>query len=91
MITKEEYKKENIDTVKENEEWAIRTNEEIQILYGIPDLITEIKRSRLRWTGNVQRMEDSNLVKKVFQGKPQGCRSTGRSRKWWLYDVDVAS
>lgn len=74
--------------VKENEEWRIRTNAELKILYGESDLVTEIKRSRLRWLGHVQRMEDSNPVKKVFLGKPQGRRSRGRPRKRWLEDVE---
>jgi hypothetical protein len=40
--------------------------------YKEPDIVTEIKRNRLRWIGLVERMEDSRSVKKIFKGKPEG-------------------
>jgi hypothetical protein len=43
--------------VSENGTWRPRTNKEIADLYKEPDIVTEIKRNRLRWIGHVERME----------------------------------
>jgi AAA+ ATPase superfamily predicted ATPase len=74
--------------VCENGTWRPRTNEETADLYKEPDIVTEIKRNRLRWIGHVERMEDSRSVKKIFKGKPEGRRGTGRPRKRYLDDVE---
>jgi hypothetical protein len=74
--------------VSENGTWRPRTNKETEDLYKEPDIVTEIKRNRLRWIGHVERMEDSRSVKKIFKGKPEGRRGTGRPRKRYLDDVE---
>jgi hypothetical protein len=43
--------------------WRIRSNLEIQNMYKSPDIVTEIKVSRLKWLGRVVRMEDTRLAK----------------------------
>jgi hypothetical protein len=65
--------------VSENGTWRPRTNKETADLYNEPDIVTEIKRNRLRWIGHVERMEDSGSVKKIFKGKPEGSKGTGRN------------
>jgi hypothetical protein len=74
--------------VSENGTWSPRRNKEIADLYKEPDIVMEIKRNRLRWIGHVERMEDSRNVKKIFKGKPEGRRGTGRPRKRYLDDVE---
>jgi hypothetical protein len=73
--------------VSENGTWRPRTNKEIADLYKEPEIVTEIKRNRLRWIGHVERIEDSRSVKKIFKGKPEDRRGTGRPRKRYLDGV----
>lgn len=74
--------------VNDNGQWRIRKNEEIKDLYKLPDIVADIKSSRLRWLGHVERMPESSVVKKVYKGKPGGRRLQGRPRKRWLDDVE---
>jgi hypothetical protein len=36
-------------------------------------------------------MEHGRIVKKTFEGKPEGSRRTGRPRLRWLEDVEKSS
>jgi hypothetical protein len=54
----------------------------IQELFKQPDIVVTI----IRWAGHVQRMPETRSAKKVFLGKPDGRRRTGRPRKRWLDD-----
>lgn len=74
--------------VREEEGWRTRRNREVQELYGQPDLVVKIKQGRIRWAGHVQRMPETQTVKKVFIGKPDGRRRRGRPRKRWIEDVE---
>jgi len=44
----------------------MRTNTEVQELYRNPDNTAEIKSGRIRCLGDVWRMADSSVPKKVF-------------------------
>ena len=57
-----------------------RTNEEVRQLYGELDIVTEIKKGRLRWMGHVERMSEEWVVKRLYQNTPEGSRSVGRPR-----------
>jgi hypothetical protein len=46
----------------------IRTNKELYVKYKSSNLVTEIKRARLRWVGHVERMPASRLAKKIYSG-----------------------
>ena len=72
----------------ENGVWRSRYNEELYELYGKPSILGEIKSSRLKWLGHVERREKSSLLHKIYKGKPGGRRCTGRPRKTWLSDVE---
>jgi hypothetical protein len=74
--------------VNDNGQWRIRKNEEIKALYNKPDIVGDIKSSRLRWLGHVERMAEDRVVKKVFKGKTGRRRLQGRPRKRWLDDVE---
>jgi hypothetical protein len=69
--------------------WRIRSNLEIQNMYKSPDIVTEIKVTRLEWLGHVVRLEDTRLPKMVFNAKPEGRRGVGRPRLRWLDDVEA--
>jgi hypothetical protein len=59
---------------KENEVWLIRTNEELKELHNKPDIVAEIRSRRIGWLGHVIRMEDGQIVKKLFKEKLGGSR-----------------
>jgi hypothetical protein len=50
--------------VQDNGQWRIRYKEMYE-LYSEPDLVTCIKLKRLQWAGHVQRMEGTQIPKKV--------------------------
>jgi transcription termination factor 2 len=67
----------------------IRSNVEIQNMYKLPDIVTEVKVRRLEWLGHVVRMEDTRLPEVVFNAKPEGRHGVGRPRLRWLNDVEA--
>jgi hypothetical protein len=52
-------------------------------LYPSPDIIRQIKSSRMRWAGHVARMGEGRNVCRVLVGKPKGKRPLGRPRRRW--------
>ena len=61
----------------ENEEWRRLHNEELHSLYLSPNIARVIKSRRLRWAGNVARMEEGRSIFKILTGKPTGKRPFG--------------
>jgi hypothetical protein len=68
--------------------WRIRTNLELQNVYQSPDIVTEIKVSRLEWLGRIIRMDGARMAKNVFVSKPEGRRDIGRQKLRWMDDVE---
>ena len=62
--------------------WRIRTNMEIQQIYGEPDIVTDIKQSRTNPVvrGCPENVRDSTL-KNIFRGRHGGRRRRGWPRK----------
>jgi hypothetical protein len=52
-------------------EWNKLHNEELHILYSSPNIITQIKSRRMRWTGRVARMGEERNVYKVLLRKSE--------------------
>jgi hypothetical protein len=48
-------------------------------LYKDLDIIADIKKETLEWTGHVVRIDRGETVKKIFESKPEGSRR-GRPR-----------
>jgi len=67
--------------------WRSRTNEEVRQLFGELDIVTEIKKGRLRWLGHVERTSEERVVKTLYQNIPEGSRSVGRPRLRWMDTV----
>ncbi len=42
-----------------------------------------VKRSTLRWFGHIERMENDEFVKKVYQGSAEGPNGRGRPLRRW--------
>ena len=67
----------------ENGEWRRLHNEEIHSLYHPPNIVRVIKSRRLRWAGNVARMEKGRSAFKILTGKPTRKRPLRRPRRRW--------
>jgi hypothetical protein len=52
-------------------------------LYRSLNIIRVIKSRRLRWTGQVARMEKNGSAFKIVAGKPTGKRPLRRPRRRW--------
>lgn len=63
--------------------WRARYNHEIYQRYKDTPIVMHIKLMRLRWAAHVQRMPDTRVAKKVFEGQPVGRRRAGRPRARW--------
>ena len=64
-----------------NENWFTK----IVIYYNrwSPNIVRVIKSRRLRWAGDVARMEEGRSAFKILTGKPTGKRPLGRPRRRW--------
>jgi hypothetical protein len=51
-------------------EWGKLHSEKLHILYSSPNIIKQIKSRRMRWAGQVARMEEERNVYRVLIGKP---------------------
>lgn len=74
-------------TIGEDGEWRQRYNREIENIVSEPNIIGEIKSSRLRWLGHVERMGEDRAVRKAYLGQPSGRRPVGRPRYRWKDEV----
>ena len=48
-----------------------------------PNIVRVNKTRRLRWAGNVARMEEGRSAFKILRGTPTGKRPSGRPRRRW--------
>ena len=67
--------------------WRIKTNQEIIDRLKGQNIIGFIKKQRLNWLGQVERMTEDNNVKKIKRWKPMSKRPTGRPKLRWEDDV----
>jgi hypothetical protein len=61
--------------------WRKLHNEELHAVYTSPNVIRMIKSWRMRWAGDVTRMEEKGNTCKVLVAKPEGKMSLGRPRR----------
>jgi hypothetical protein len=64
-------------------------NEELRNLYSSPSVIRMKKSRRMRWAGNVARMETKMNACRILVGKPEGKRPLGRSRRRWVNNIKM--
>jgi len=70
-------------------EWRRLHNEELNGLYCSPNIVRVIKFGRMRWAGNVARMDEERGVYRVLVGKPEGRRPMGRPRRRWVGNIRI--
>ena len=65
-------------------------------MYGSPNIVRVNKSKRLRWAGQVARMEKGSCAFKILIGKPTGKRPLGWHRRRWednirmdLKEIDI--
>ena len=76
--------------INENGVFRRRYNHELEAIYGKPDIISDIKRNRLRWLGHIVRMKEGRVTRSLFMKKPPfGTRSAGRQRLTWEESVKM--
>jgi hypothetical protein len=69
----------------------IRTNDELQVMCRKPNIVTTLNVRRLGWAGHLVRMSVDRTVKKVFSGKPDGRRQSGRPKRLDCIENDLKS
>ena len=52
-------------------------------MYRLSNIVRVTKSKRLRWEGNVAKMEEGRSIFKILTGKPIGERPLGRRRRRW--------
>jgi hypothetical protein len=52
--------------IKINNEWKLRTNEELNNILANQDIVRFIKSQRIRWIGHLKRMDKNRLPKRVM-------------------------
>jgi len=51
------------------------------------DIVRFIKAQRIKWLGDIQRMDQARPTEKLLDWKPMGTRTVGRPRQRWQEDV----
>jgi hypothetical protein len=64
-------------------------NEELNVLYPLPNIVRVVKSRRMRWTGHVEFMGEGRGVHRMLVGKPEGKRPLGRPRRRWEDNIKI--
>ena len=66
-------------------------NEEVRRRAGIErELVSRADQRVLRWFGDVERMDDCRMARRVLMAEVSGARVRGRPRLGWMDGVNVA-
>ena len=76
----------------ENGEWKGRANRELEEKNKGENIVKWIKEQRISWLGQLERMEEDRMPKKIFTQELEGTRRRGRRpRKRWKEEVKRSS
>jgi len=64
-------------------------NEQLRVLYSLPNIVRVVKSRRMRLTGHVARVGEGRGVHRVLVGKPEGKRPLGRPRHRWEDNIKI--
>jgi hypothetical protein len=74
-------------TQKTNEEWRLKTNEELEEAINNEYIVKYIKYKRVSWLGHVERMTNERVAKTIYKRQPYATRPKGSPRVRWEDDV----
>jgi hypothetical protein len=74
-------------TKEDNCIWRIKTNMELNELIKHRNIINYVKSQRLSWFGQINRMPETSVVRKIYKRKPFTGRPAGRPKSRWEDDV----
>jgi hypothetical protein len=74
-------------TKEDNGNWRIKTNKELNELIKHRNRINYVKVQRLSWFGHINRMPETNIVKKIYKWKPFPRRPVENPKSQWEDDV----
>ena len=72
----------------ENGEWKSRTNRELEEPSKGENIVKWIKGQRISWLGQLERVEEDRMPKKIFTQELEGTRRRGRPRKRWKEEAE---
>ena len=67
--------------------WRIKTNQEINDILKVQNIIGFIIKQRLNWLGHVECMAGDNILQKIKRWKPMSKRPIGRPKTRWEDDI----
>ena len=70
-----------------NDIMRIKTNKELDALIKHRNIINYVKVQRLSWFGHINRMPETNTVKRTHKWKPFTGRPAGRPKSRWEDNV----
>jgi len=76
------------DPKYENGEWKSRANRELEEVSKGKNIVKRIKGQRISWLGDLERMEEDRMPKKIFNEELEWTRRRGRPRKGWKEKVE---
>ena len=65
-------------------------NRELDEMSKGDNIVKWIKGQRISWLGQLERMEEERMPKKIFTEELEGTRRRGRPRKRWKEEVERA-
>jgi hypothetical protein len=78
------YYAKYIWSIQERREWHISYNHELYQLYKLLSIAKVIKIARLQWAGNLQRLKNTQIPRKLMEWKPEGRRSVEQLTLQWM-------
>lgn len=73
--------------VLDGETWRRRTNIELKAIYKDADIVSVIKLGRLRWAGQIARMDGDEGPRNLLDERIQAKRRRGRPKQRWMDSV----
>ena len=87
MVFERKLLKKIFDPTYENGSWRIKTNQELDKLIKHKDIINFARAQGLGWYGQIERMQETRMVKTIHSWKPISKRPMGRPKIRWEVDV----
>jgi len=74
-------------TKEANGIWRIKTNKELDELVKHRNITSNVEAQRLSWSGHINRMPETSIVKRIHKWKSFAGRPAGRPKSRWDDDV----